>query len=153
LALQPDGAYRLPFSFTAPSDADGNAHITIPVIEEQLHIEKQVTDTGRGIRIHKTVSQREELVDEPLLQDELEVERVSVDAEIEQSDPPRMRQEGDTLIVPVLEEVLVVQKRLRLKEELRITRRRRETHAPQSVSLRSEQVTVERFDEGAGGQA
>jgi hypothetical protein len=48
----------------------------------------------------------------------------------------------------VLEEVLVVQKQLLLKEEVRITRLRRPVHAPQSVTLKSEQVTEERFDEG-----
>ena len=34
-----------------------------------------------------------------------------------------------------------------LKEEVRITRVRREVHKPQRVVLRSEQVSVERFDE------
>jgi hypothetical protein len=42
----------------------------------------------------------------------------------------------------------VVQKQLLLKEEVRITRLRHPVHAPQSVTLKSEQVTVERFDEG-----
>jgi hypothetical protein len=47
----------------------------------------------------------------------------------------------------VLEEVFVVDKRLLLKEEVRITTRRRETHAPQRVVLRHEEVTVERIQE------
>ena len=54
-----------------------------------------------------------------------------------------MRQEGDTLIVPVLEEVLVVEKRLLLKEEVRITRTRTEVHSPQAVTLRSEEAVIE----------
>lgn len=36
---------------------------------------------------------------------------------------PEIRTEGDVTIVPVLEEVLVVEKRLVLKEELHIRRR------------------------------
>ncbi|MCM0044674.1 MAG: DUF2382 domain-containing protein, partial [Burkholderiaceae bacterium] len=56
-----------------------------------------------------------------------------------------------TLVVPVLEEVLVVEKRLRLKEEIRITARATVRHATEQVVLRSEQVSIERFDEGHGG--
>jgi stress response protein YsnF len=57
------------------------------------------------------------------------------------------RQEGETLIIPVLEEVLVVERRLRLKEEVRITRQQRTVHTPQSVVLKTYEVQVERFDE------
>jgi stress response protein YsnF len=46
----------------------------------------------------------------------------------------------------VLEEVLVVEKRLLLKEEVRITKRRIETHMPQRVILRREEVAVERIN-------
>jgi uncharacterized protein (TIGR02271 family) len=149
LTLEPDGAYRLPFSFDDSPEADGNLRVTIPVRQEQLHVGKRIADTGRGVRIHKTVSQHEQIVDEILLHDELEVEHVPIDAIVAGSEPPRMRYEGDTLVVPVLEEVLVVQKQMRLKEEVRITRHRREAHVPQTVSLRSEHVEVERFDAGS----
>lgn len=148
LSLQPDGAYRLPFSFGAGPGAGGNQQVIFPVRQEQLHVGKRIADTGRGVRIHKTVSEQQHVVDEPLLHDELEVVHVPVGAIVAESEPPRMRYEGDTLVVPVLEEVLVVQKQLRLKEELRITRHKRQAHAPQTVSLRSEHVALERFDEG-----
>jgi stress response protein YsnF len=49
------------------------------------------------------------------------------------------------MIIPVLEEVLVVEKRLMLREEVRITRRRSEVHETQEVMLRSESVSVERL--------
>lgn len=147
LALQADGAYRLPFAFDPGPGTDGTSRLTFPVLQEQLHIGKRIADTGRGVRLHKTVSEQEYVVDEPMLHDELEVEHLPVDAIVAESDPPRMRYEGDTLVVPVLEEVLVVQKQLRLKEEVRITRHRRQAHAPQTVLLRSEQIAAERFDE------
>jgi len=57
---------------------------------------------------------------------------------------PEVRHEGDVMIVPVLEEVLVVEKRLMLREELRITRRKDEAREPQRVTLRTEQVEVTR---------
>lgn len=152
LALQPDGVYRLPFSFDTPP-MQGNAQMNSPVMQEELHVGKRPVDTGKGVRIHKTVSTQEQVIDEPLFHDELEVEHVPVDLPVAGSDVPRMRYEGDTLVVPVLEEVLVLQKQLRLKEEVRITRHKREVHAPQSVNVRSEQVTVERFDERPKGKA
>lgn len=128
------------------SENSSDRELTIPVVHEQLKVSREVFDTGRGIRIHKTVAQHEETVDPPLLQDELTVERVPI-GRLVNGARPMQRTEGQTLIIPVLEEVLVTEKRLRLKEEVRITRRPKQVHAPQTVRLQSEEVSVERFDE------
>ncbi|OWW22753.1 hypothetical protein AYR66_08685 [Noviherbaspirillum denitrificans] len=122
--------------------------MSFPVMEEDVRVGKRVIDTGRGVRIHKTVAEREQVLDEALMQDRLEVEHVQVGTVVSEADAPQMRYEGDTLVVPVLEEVLVVQKQLLLKEEVRITRHREQVSRPEKVVLRSEQVQVERFDEG-----
>lgn len=143
-----DGGYRLPISFGAAREQARNVQISMPVMEERLEVGTRKVDTGRGVRLRKTVSEREQLIDEPLQRDELAVERVAV-GQIVEDEPPQMRYEGETLVVPVLEEVLVVQKRLLLKEEIRITRHQHEVHEPQRVSLRTEHVEVERFDEQA----
>ncbi len=60
--------------------------------------------------------------------------------------PTLVRYEGETMIVSVLEEVLVVETRLLLTEELRITTRRTDTHQPVPVTVRREDVTIERID-------
>jgi len=52
------------------------------------------------------------------------------------------RYEGDTMIIPILEEVLVVEKRLLLREEIRITRRQSVVRDPQEYILRREEATV-----------
>jgi uncharacterized protein (TIGR02271 family) len=114
-----------------------------PVVEETLDVQIRTRETG-GVRITKVVREREELVDEPLLREEVSVERVAVNRMVD--GPIAVRYEGDTLIVPLVEEVLVVEKRLMLKEELRITRRQVEEHTPQRVTLRSEEVTIECID-------
>ncbi|NEX63478.1 YsnF/AvaK domain-containing protein [Noviherbaspirillum sp. 17J57-3] len=119
--------------------------MTFPVMEEVLHVDKRVVETGRGIRLHKTVDERHRTIDEPLMREELAVEHVPVGQIVPEGRLPETRYEGDTLVVPVLEEVLVVQKQLLLKEEVRITRRRQEVHEPQQVALRSEHIRVERF--------
>ena len=58
---------------------------------------------------------------------------------------PPVRYEGDTIIIPVIKEVLV--KRNLLVEEVRITKRTGETVVQQQVALRKENVTVERFQQ------
>ena len=60
--------------------------------------------------------------------------------------PFPVRYEGDTMFISLLEEVLVVETRLLLKEEVHMTTRRTETHTPARVTLRHEDVTIERVD-------
>lgn len=123
--------------------------LRIPVIEERLEVSTRVVETGRGVRIHKTVSERTVDIDERLMRDEMEVRHVPVDRIVALEEAPATRYEGETLVVPVLEEVLVVERRLRIKEELHITRVRHEEHYRDSVPLKAERVEVERFDDAA----
>ncbi len=149
LALQEGGAYLLPFAFADLDEMAGSSDTSrvIPVLREELQVGKRVVGTGRGIRVRRRIVERAEVVDEPLRQDMLEVTHVPIDRIIDSDTVPAPRQEGETLIVPVLEEVLVIDRKLRLKEELHITRRQREVHAPQTVILKSQQISIERFDE------
>jgi stress response protein YsnF len=126
---------------------DNQESIVIPVIQEEAWVEKRTVDTGRGVRIHKTVVEHPYQIDERLLREGVEVSHVPVDRIVALDQAPVTRYEGDTLIVPIVEEVLVVERRLRIKEELRITRTRREERHAETVMLKAEQVSVERFDE------
>ena len=114
----------------------------IPVIEETLDVQKRRVETG-GVRITKVVHEREEIVDEPLFREEVSVERVALNRVVD--GPVPIRYEGEVTIIPLVEEVLVVEKRLMLKEELRITRRRVAEHKPQQITLRREEVILERI--------
>jgi uncharacterized protein (TIGR02271 family) len=129
---------------------NGQEQLTVPVFREEVQVEKQAIDTGRGVRIHKTVAELPCHIDERLLRDEVEVSHVPVDRIVPLDAAPATRYEGETLVVPILEEVLVVERRVRIKEEVRITRTRREEHHAETVMLKSEQVSVERFDEAGG---
>lgn len=148
---QNDGSYHVPFRF---SDLDHNPEaiqaedgLTIPILEEELDIHKQIVDTAR-VRIHKRVHERQEIVDDPLFEEEVNVQRVPINRIIEAPLPSRV--EGTTLIVPVVKEVLVVQKQLMLVEEIHVTKTRRSVHRPQSVTTRYENVTVERVEVDQG---
>lgn len=130
-----------------PVQPNGKDTLTVPVFREEVQVEKRLVDTGRGVRIHKTVAELPCHIDERLLRDEVEVSHVPVDRIVPLDAAPATRYEGETLVVPILEEVLVVERRVRIKEELRITRTRHEEHHAETVMLKAEQVSVERFDE------
>lgn len=145
LVLRDDGAHVFPHSFAAwfARERAAGGEIVVPVVEEVLHVDTHLRESGR-VRVHKQVHERAEIVDVPLLRQDVVVERVAVGRVVEA--PPAIRHEGDVLIVPVLEEVLVVEKRLVLREELHIRRETRDDHDPQGLVLRSEQITVERTE-------
>jgi uncharacterized protein (TIGR02271 family) len=149
LVRQDDGSYHLSLDSAAfeQRKAAGGARasdspLVLPVIEETLDVHTTPVEKGR-VRIRKMVHEREELVDPPLLRDEVVVERVPINRVVE--GPIPVRSEGDTLIIPLFEEVLVVERRLLLKEEVHLTKRRVETHTPQRVTLRREEAIVERI--------
>ena len=129
------------------SDPAGQDLLTIPVVAEQLAVGTRTVDTGRGVRIHKTVIEQPVTIDERLVRDEVEIKHVAVDRIVALEEAPTTRHEGDTMIVPILEEVLVVERRVRIKEELHITRIQREDTHREAVVLKAEQVSIERFDE------
>jgi len=152
LVLQSDGSYFLPLGY-----ADVQQHLNtrgyqagetmvVPIIVEELDVQRRLVETGR-VRVNKLVREHQETIEEPLIREQVVVERRAVNQLL--NEPVSVRYEGDTMIVPVLEEVLVVEKRLVLKEEILITKQRTEQRESQTVTLRSEEVTVERVD-GAG---
>lgn len=142
LEQQPDDTYRLAYSFEelAIKANSSDSEVVIPVIEEQVSVEKRDVERGR-FRITKSVSERDVLVDQPLFHEHVEVERVPVNQMVDT--PPDVRYEGDTMIVPVLEEVVVVEIRLMVREEIHIRREREEVHEPQHVRLRREDVKID----------
>ncbi|HEV2880314.1 MAG TPA: YsnF/AvaK domain-containing protein [Pyrinomonadaceae bacterium] len=164
LVLQDDGSFTLPFSlselarlFEERREIEGDMagdetlvtsnrrreeeRIVMPVVAETLDVQKRKVQTG-GVRVRKVVHEREEVVDEPLKREEVQVKRVPVNRVVDA--PVPVRHVGNTMIISLLEEVLVVEKRLMLKEELHITKGEIETYKPQRVTLRSEEAVVER---------
>jgi uncharacterized protein (TIGR02271 family) len=120
----------------AASQTDGEK-LTIPVIT----VGKQVVETG-AVRISKRISEHEELVDVPLFREEVQVARVPVNLFVETLPP--VREEGDTMIIPVVEEQIVIQKKLLLVEELHVRKAVIEYHQPQTVNVRKEEVEIKR---------
>jgi len=143
LVLQEDGSYLLTLGreeTEARDDPEGGEKLVVPVVHEVMDVQKRWVESGR-VRVTKVVHQHEEIVDEPLLREDVEVERIAINRAVD--GPVAIRHEGDVTIVPILEEVLVVEKRLVLKEELHIRKRRSEVSQPQRIVLRTEEATVE----------
>lgn len=114
----------------------------IPVIEEQLVVDKRVVEKGR-VRISKKVRETDETVNIPLIQENVQVERIPINQYVAEPPPP-VRYEGNVMIIPVLREVVVVEKRLVLVEELRVTKQQTQTQETQKIRLRKEEVDVKR---------
>jgi stress response protein YsnF len=91
----------------------------------------------------------EEMTQASLERETVEVTRVPVDRVVDEA--PAIRTENDVTIVPVLEEVLVVEKRLVLKEELHIRRQTRSEDVQVPVQLRKQRAVVERLPGGEEG--
>lgn len=116
-----------------------NKELNIPVIEEREWVEKRQVEKGK-VRIYKDVTVEEATIDTPLIHENIEVERIPVNQYVEK--PPEVRQDGEILIIPVVEEVVV--KRLILKEEIHVTKRKEEVTYKEKVRIRREDVKVER---------
>ena len=114
----------------------------IPVVEEHAVVSKRKKLT-EGVRVRTVVHEAQEVIDEPLATEDIAVERTPLDRWVDA--PVPVRHEGDVTIVTLVEEVVVVEKRLRATEEIRITKRRSVRHAPQQVTLRREEAVVERL--------
>jgi uncharacterized protein (TIGR02271 family) len=130
---------------TRSHDQQSNDTTVIPVMQEELDVSTRRVETQSGVRVSKTVEERDELIDEPLTKEEVEVERVPMNVPVDAASA--VRYEGDTMIIPIFEEVVVVEKRLVLKEEIRVTRRKTDFRAPQRVRLRREHADVERIED------
>lgn len=124
---------------------DRDAAEILTLVEEELRVEKRSLVTGK-VRVRTVVDQVDEIARASLEEEQVQVTRVPIEREV--TERPTIRHEGDVLIVPLLEEVMVVEKRLILREELHIRRlvTREEVEVP--LTLRRERGVVERV--GAG---
>jgi stress response protein YsnF len=113
----------------------------IPLAEERLVVDKRTVETGR-VRIRTVVDHEHVLVQEQLRTEQVIVDRVEINQDIDVA--PQVRREGDLLIIPVVEEYLFTEKRLRLKEELHVRVKQDVEPFAETVPVRRMRAVVER---------
>ncbi|GGB89149.1 YsnF/AvaK domain-containing protein [Dyadobacter sediminis] len=126
------------------SDITEQESMVIPVIEELLQIDKKVIETGR-VQIEKKVTEKDVMLELPLIQERINIEKKEVNQFVEMAPPP-VRYEGDTMILSVVREEAVIVKKLFLVEELHVTRYKTETQMISKETLRKEELIINRSD-------
>jgi stress response protein YsnF len=134
-----------------PEDKKVNekAEEKISVVHEHATIHKEVIETGK-VHIRKRVTEEVVSVPLPIINETYRVEHVPVEKKILDTPPPPMRYEGDKMIIPVLREITVVQKKYEVIEELHIIRETVETPLVQEITLLKEHINVERTQSKQG---
>jgi len=126
----------------ARQELDKAGKITIPIIEEQATVGKKIIDTAR-VTVSKTINEKTEAFEIPLKQEEIVIKRVPKNELIETM-PAATRYEGEVMIIPILKEVAVIEKRMMLVEEIHIWKLQSEKTETQEVTVRKEEVHVTR---------
>ena len=120
--------------------------VTVPLVEEQLSVAKREVETDR-VRVRTVVDAEEVLVEETLSTGHLDITRTATNREVAAAPAPY--EDGDTLVISVVEERLIVEKRLFVVEELRVTRSSRDEAVSIPVALRRMRAVIERDDRPA----
>jgi len=125
------------------SDADRTPAVPgetiIPLLAEEVEVTKETVETGR-VQVARVTHERERLIDELLNHQTAEVERVRIGQHVDTM--PAVREEGDTIVIPIVEEVLVIERRLFLKEEVRVRRVGSTERHQESVTLRHHEAVI-----------
>lgn len=127
------------FDQPSPQDAEEATEV-IPILEEELQVDERKVTTGK-VRVRTVVDVLDETVRASLEEETVEVTRVPIDRPIDQV--PEIRTENGVMIIPVMEEVLVVEKRLILKEELHVQKRTTTEDVEIPVQRRKQRAVVE----------
>jgi len=122
-----------------PKRFPNERHVTVPVLEEHLNVDKKLVETGK-IRIRKTVAEEDVAENLPTIHENVTIDRVEINKYVDAA--PDIRTEGSTTIIPVIKEVVVVEKKLMLVEEIRITKQREEVVVEVKDKVRKEHVEI-----------
>jgi uncharacterized protein (TIGR02271 family) len=114
----------------------------IPLLAEEIAVSKRTVETGR-VQVARITHEREQLIDEPLAHEAVEIDRTPINRQVDAM--PAIREEGDTIVIPIVEEVLVIERRLLLKEEVRVRRVHSTERHQESVTLRHHEAVITRL--------
>jgi len=119
----------------------GAGETRVPIIQEEAHVLKREVGLEH-VTVRTVAEDHEVVVRDQVRREAVEVTRIPVNREV--AEAPPIRTEGDVTIVPVVEERLVVEKRLFLVEELHLTRTATTQQIEMPTTLRRMRAEVER---------
>ncbi len=122
---------------------DDDEQAVIPVIREELRADTVPVVTG-GVRVTKRVESHDEIVEQALRKSRVEVKRVKTERVVDGPQP--VQRVGNTVIVPVVSEVLRIEKQWVVTEEIHITELQESQTVQHKVTLNEEQAAIERLD-------
>ena len=126
---------------TTGTARERNDEQVIQLASEHVNVSIKEVVTGE-IEVSTITHLRDMVVAEDLISQHADIERVPIGHFVDAA--PEMREEDGVLIIPIVEEIAVVERRLFLKEEVRI-RRVTTTHRHQeTVTLRQQEAVVQR---------
>jgi stress response protein YsnF len=127
-----------------------NDEIVVPVVNEELHADAIPVETG-GVRVTKHVEGHDEILEQELRRGRAEVKRVKTNRVVDGPQP--IQRVGNAVIVPVVSEVLHVEKQWIVTEEIHITQIEESETVQQKVRMNQERAEVERLDESGNAIA
>jgi len=116
--------------------------VVVPLHAEELSVAKRWVVTGQ-VKVGTVTRESEQLIEELLEHEHVEIERIAIGKQVDKA--PAVREEGDTLIIPILEEIVVVERRLLLKEEVRVRRTREKQPHQERVVIRKQEAVITRL--------
>ena len=124
--------------------------VVVSIAEETVAVSKREVETGR-VQVALTTETQTVIARETLRGRRVAIERIPVGRTLAEGEAaPVPHEEGDTLVIPIVEETAVVVKRLVVREEVRLRFVPTEQPFEQAVDLRRQYATVERVPPGTG---
>jgi stress response protein YsnF len=127
-----------------PEEHAPDRDVVVPVVQEQVHVDAVPVVTG-GVRVTKHVETENQVIEQQLRTSHADVKRVKTNRVVDGPQPAQ--RVGNTLIIPVVSEVIHVEKRWVVTEEIHITQREAVETVQQTVPVNYERAHVERVDE------
>lgn len=115
--------------------------VVVPIYQEQASFSKRRIVTAR-VKISRVTHKSEKLLTETLAQQRVKIDRIPIGKLIDAV--PKIREKGDAIIIPIVEEIPVVKHRLVLVEEVWVRRVRRKENHRERVTLRCQKAVVTR---------
>ncbi len=114
-----------------------------PLYAEDLTVSKRQV-AGDRVQVSTVTREDSIFVDETLNHERVQIDRIPIGRQVDAVPP--VRQEGNTTILSVVEESIVIERRLILKEEVHIRRLHVSERHQEAVILRKQEAAVTRIE-------